>query len=229
VTDWTFFSEVRLMLNGRVKYRASGVEIAMLADYYGVDRSAGFLPMFFSRDYMRVANQEDYLSWGTMDIQSFTAEFDLKAGLTSPSVALYAVRSAGQPLGQHIVTGNQVFEIAAIGEKEFSDFPRIPGGLLALHIDTDKISNVETIRDDIQVQEMPTALSKAMAQGKTRNPREWQTGKTHIDYHLRDRLEDIVSTMAQDLRLRLMTVSGSVGSRRILFERLEGLPPQRVA
>jgi hypothetical protein len=225
VTDWTFFAEVRLSLNGRIKYRASGKEIAALADYYGISRTAGLLPIFFSREYLRVANQEDYLAWGTADVQSFTAEFDIKAGVSSPTVEVYAVRSAGVPLGQHVVVGNQVFEIAGAGEKEFSDFPKIVGGLLALHIDTSSISYAETIREDVRVQEMPTDLAKAIVEGKTRSPRAWQTGYTHLDYHPRDRLEDIVPTMAQDLRVRLTTLAAAVGVRRMMYERVEGLPP----
>jgi hypothetical protein len=226
VTDWSFFSEIRISLNGRVKYRATGNEIAMLADYYGVSRAPGILPINFSRDYMRVAAQEDYLAWGTADIDAFTIEFDLKSGLTSPAVSVYAVRSHGVKLGQHVVVGNQVFEIAAVGEKEFSDFPKIVGGLMALHIDTANISMVETIRDDIRVQEVSTALAKFIAEGKIRNPRTWQPGYTHIDYHQRDRFEDVVSTLVQDLRVRMTTTTGATGSRRMVFERIEGLPPQ---
>jgi hypothetical protein len=229
VTNWgAFVTEIRLSLDGVVKYRASGDEAAMLADYYGVARPSGILPIHFARDYLRNANQESYLAWGTLGVQSFTAEFDLAAGITAPTLAVYATRGPGEPLGQHVEVNNQVFQVSSAGEIEFSDFPRVAGGLLALHIDTAAITDVATLSDQVRLMELPVTLAKGIAQGKARWPRTWQTGQTHIDYHLRDRLEDIVATMVQDLRIRLTTTTGAIGARRMLFEKIVGNPPRSV-
>jgi hypothetical protein len=226
VTDWSVFDEVRLSLNGRVKLRASGAELAMLADYYGYTRAAGVLPIVFSRDYLRTAIQEDYLSWGTADQQSFSLEIDVAASAISPSVEVLAWRSAGTPLGQHVEVGKSSFQVSSTGEYEFTDFPKVRGGLMALHIDTDAISAAETLLNNVPVVEGPTAVLQAVAEGKARPPRAWQTGFTHLDYHVADRLDDVVPTNVQDLRLRL-EMTGGTGSRRMLWERVVGNPPSR--
>jgi hypothetical protein len=227
VTNWgTFFSEIRLSLDGVVKYRVTGNECAMLADYYGWNTEAGILPIPFARDYLRNANQESYLAWGTKGLESFTAEFDIAAGVVAPTMSVYATRGPGEPLGQHVEVNNQVFQVSSAGEIEFSDFPRVMGGLMALHIDTAAITDVATISDQVRLMELPVALARVIAEGKARWPRTWQTGQTHIDYHLRDRLEDIVATMVQDLRIRLTTTSGAIGARRMVFEKIVGNPPR---
>lgn len=225
VTDWSIITELRLSLNGRVKVSASGAFLATLADYYGWSRAAGILPIRFARDYLRTAIQENYLAWGTADLDSFTLEIEIAATAVAPTVNIYAARGIGTPLGQHVEINSHAFEIASAGEREFSDFPRVQGGMLALHLDTAAVDAVDTIRDQVRVQELTAPMMKALAQGKGRWPRSWQAGFTHMDYHLTDVLGHILPTDAQDLRLRIYSQAGAIGSRKLYYERLVGQAP----
>jgi len=215
----TDFSEIRLLVDGDVKWRLTGNELIALNKYYGIYDSGfvdGVLQMLFSRPWHRTAQAEDLTRLGTADVQTLTLEIDLAAGAVNPQLTLYAVQGEPAPLGDHVCIRKFAFNAAAVGIREISELPRGPYALLAAHMVTGNIADVEVEADQRIVFQADRQLAESYYE---ETQRLWQTGYFHIDFSATDRLSDALPLSLRDFRIKANVTAA--GSFPILLERLE--------
>lgn len=220
VASWaTYVDEIRLSLNGQVKMRASAAFFASLAQYYGQTLTAGYLPVFFSRPWMRQAVEEDYLAWGTKDVQSFGVEVDFSAAATTPTMEVTAVQGPGTMLAQHITLRRYAVPIGVTGEVEYSTIPKGGYGTLAFHLAQSTINKFEIVANGIKVRDNSKTLAEVYG---AQTGRVAQAGYTHIDFAETDRLTDALNMNVQDFRLKLDATA--TGNPYLYQEAVEGRP-----
>lgn len=213
------FTEMRLIVDGDVKWRVTGAELLALNGYYGLYDGGftdGVLVMPFSRPWHRTSQSEDFTKYGTADVQTMTLEIDLSATAVAPNLSLYAVQGPNEPLGPHVCLRKFAYNAAATGVREIPDLPRGPYSVLAIHPVTANISDVEVEANQRLVFQADKPLAESYYE---QTQRVWQTGYWHIDFAATDRLTDALPLSLEDFRLKLnISVAGSFP---ILMERVE--------
>ena len=201
VADWgNVIEEVRLMVNGDARITMDAADIAKLNAYYGESMVAGTLPLFLSRPWMRTAGGEDQSAYGTVGIDTFTLEMDIKTGVTINSLNVYAVQSAATVFGPHLRIQKYVRNQGVTGEAEIDNIVRGPYALMALHVATAAVGKVEVLTDQRKVYETNKSVRNAHADVADRTP---QAGMTHIDLIGENRLSEALPMNVQDFRLAL--------------------------
>jgi hypothetical protein len=217
-----FIKEVRVIVDGDVKIRASGAELVALWKYYGEVITAGVLPIALSRPWHRTAAGEDACAYGTADVQSFTVEVDLDNTVTTPTLNLYALVGPQEPLGEHVCIRRFAYNASATGQREISDLPRGPYGLMAMHFATGNITAMEVEANQRLIHQSDNAINNVVnkAPFPARVP---QTGYYHVDFTSTNRPEDNLPLNLEDFRQR--ATFSATGSFNILLERVERKAP----
>lgn len=217
--DWaTYINEVRLMVDGDAKIEMSASALVAMNAYYGQSMVDGVLPLFLSRPWMRTINGEDQTGYGTMGgISTLSLELDLKDGITINSLEVYASQSDGKPFGPHLrvqkITRNQ----GVTGEAQISEINRGPYVMLAMHVATASIADVEVLADERVVHKSDKALRDAHYGVIGRVP---QAGFTHVDFVTENRLAEAMPMALQDFRVNLDFTA--TGNFPIYLESLQG-------
>lgn len=215
----TDFDEIRLIVDGDVKWRLTGNELVALNSYYGVYDGGftdGVLAMLFSRPWHRTSQGEDFTKYGTADVQTMTLEIDINAAAVNPTLSLYAVQGENSPLGNHVCMRKFAYNAAATGVREIPDLPRGPYSVIAMHLGTANIADVEVEANQRTVFEADKPLAESYYE---QTQRVWQTGYWHVDFAPTDRLSDALPLALEDFRVKAnVTVAGSFN---ILMERVE--------
>lgn len=219
VADWgTYFGEVRLNVDGDAKIVIDAGDLASLNKYYGQAMKAGTLPLFLSRPWMRTIDGENATSYGTAGgMATFSLDMDIKAGVTVNSLEVYAVQSPGAPFGAHLRIQKFVHNQGVAGEAEISDIPRGAYAMLALHVNTANVSDVEVHVDQRKVHESDAELRAAHYDVIERAP---QSGFTHLDFLTENRIAEALPMAVQDFRIK-PTFTGT-GNFTIYAESLQG-------
>jgi hypothetical protein len=206
--DWgTYLENIRVQVNGDTKINIKAVDLAKLVQFYGVTLVAGVLPLYFSRPWMRTIGGEEQTSYKTNGgIASLTIEMEIKAGVTVNSLTVYAdqgpgIDNEGRPMswGPHLEINKFVHTQGVTGDAEISDIPRSNYSMLAMHFNTDEISDIEVTVDNRKVIETDLAIRNMLASTIGRVP---QTGMTHIDILKENRLIEALPMAVQDFRLK---------------------------
>lgn len=215
----TDFDEVRLNLDGDVKWRLTGNELIAVNKYYGLYDQGfkdGALVMNFSRPWHRTSQGEDFTKIGTADIQTMTLEIDIDAAAVNPTLALYAVQGENAPLGEHVCMRRFAYNTATTGVREIPDLPRGRYAAIALHIGSGNIADVEVEANQRIIFQGPQKVQEVYYE---QTDRQWQTGYYHVDFAPTDRLSDALPLMLEDFRLKPnVTVAGAFN---IIVERVE--------
>lgn len=201
VADWNaVLGEVRLLVDGNETYQINAGDLAKLNAYYGHAPQPGVLNVFLSRPWMRTISGEDEPAYGTAaGVTSFAMEVDIKSGVTVSSLEIYAEQSAGTPWGPHIRLQKHVHTQGVIGQAEISDLPRGPWALMALHVTTADIGDIEVLTDNRKVRESDKAIRNDM---HSIIERVEQAGMTHIDMLTENRLVEALPMNVADFRVR---------------------------
>ncbi|MGF1609733.1 MAG: major capsid protein P2 [Kiloniellales bacterium] len=210
--------EIRLLIDGSVKIRADAADLVSLWQYYGQTIANGVLPIFLGRPWQRTAQGEDAPAYGTAGVQSMTLEIDIVAGIAIERLELYAQQGPNMPLGDHYVLRQFPFGVGNLGLRELSDLPRGAFGMLGMHINTDDISMFQLEANQRIIREADRALASAVSgqTGKT-----FQTGWTHIDLTVTDRLSDMLVMALEDFRVKV-TMTGT-GNFKLYAEQVFGM------
>jgi len=209
--------DVRVLINGEVKIEASATELIDLAKYNGVTIEPGVLPIIFARPWSRTANGEDALSYGTADVQTMTVEVDIDAAATSPALSMTAQQSAPTQLGKHITLKRFGRTAGGAGTLEVSDLPRGNYGLLALHLNSSAVTEVEIEADGKLVYDADSKRAKFF---DSLTGKDWTVSNSfHVNFANTDRVGDTLPLNLQDFRVRA-TMSGA-STFQILQERID--------
>lgn len=192
--------EVRLLVDGDVTYQISADHLQKLNAFYGEAPIAGVLDLFLSRPWMRTIAGEDQTAYGTAGgMQSFALEVDLAAGSGIQKLDVYAVQSAAKPFGTHLRLQKHVHTQGVAGEAEISDLPRGAFSLMALHLTTSGIEDVDVVVDNRRVRETSKTIRSGMSK---RAGRTEQAGFTHVDFLTENRLIESLPMNVSDFRVR---------------------------
>lgn len=204
-----FIDEIRLMVNGDARITITATDLVKLNRFYDQDMTAGCLPLFLSRPWMRTPDGEDQTAYGTaLGITSFSLEMDLKDGVTISNLDVYAMQSPGRPFGPHLRIQRYVHNQGVVGEAEIADIIRGGYVLGALHFTSDDIGDVELHVDNRKVLDYDAVVRKAhnTLAGRTEQP-----GMTHVDMMPENRLGLGMPMAVQDFRLKAdFTATGNV-------------------
>jgi hypothetical protein len=203
----TIFDEIRLMVNGDAQITIDAADLVQLNHYYGIQMLAGVLPLFLSRPWMRTIGGEDQTSYGTLGMDTFSIEIDIKAGANVSRLNVFAVQSAATAYGPHLRIQRYTRNQGVTGPAEISDIVRGPYAMLAMHVNTANIGEIEVVTDGRKIIETDKAIRDAHG---AVSGRVAQAGFTHIDLVPENRLQEALPMALQDFRLKLdFTATGN--------------------
>jgi hypothetical protein len=137
---------------------------------------------------------------------SFTLEMDLKTGIVVNELKVYAKQSAPKAFGSHLRIQRFSDQMALQGTKEVSDLPRGAYNMMALHLTTAAIDDVEVLADNRKIFDTDRVVRRAEQTILGRSP---QAGFTHIDFMTENRLSEALPMALNDFRLKLdVTTAG---------------------
>lgn len=183
---------ITLLVNGIARVSISGKNLMMLNDYYGYPFNAGELIIPLSRHYLRTPQGEEQLVWGTRNVSNLGVEVKLATGAVSPELKIEADWSyITQDMGTIIEIREFNYDFSGSGDKEISDLPKTQGALMALHLNSDKITNLEVKLDELRPIERDTDLTVYHNRLKRVAGRVPQTGVAHVDALRLNRIADV--------------------------------------
>ena len=206
------FGKVSLLINGKPFYFISMKHlIDTLIKYQGFAFVNGEITIQLARSNMRTPSGEENLAWGTGNIDTFELKVEIKATATNPTISAVALVSPEKrDLGAIIEVREYSFSTATAGVFEIRDLPRTNGDLVALHFDN---ANIDEVVVDINgfsaVEGDMVAYLNRLTERAGRAP---QAGYAHIDFLVRNRLDDVLPLRnLNDFTVKLdMSASGSV-------------------
>lgn len=200
VADWgSNINEIRVLINGDAKIRVTAADLVKLHQFYALPLVAGVLPITFSKPHRRTIAGEDATAWGTLGLQSVTLEIEIAAGIDLDALTVYGVVSDGTQPDAIYTLRRYNKNIGATGEIDISEIRRGPYAIHAIHIASAAIDNIEVEADQVKVLEQTPAIANAYYQ---QTGRAIQSGWTHIDFGVTDRLSDGVNMRLQDFRVK---------------------------
>ncbi|MEL6284035.1 MAG: major capsid protein P2, partial [Pseudomonadota bacterium] len=203
--NWaTYVGEVRLIVNGEVKWRIDAADLISLAKFYGRDVKDGILPLYLARPWQRTVNGEDALAWGTESgVQSLVIELDLESGYTLSSISIRSRKSRPRAFGEHLVIRKMHKNIGSTGEHEISDLPIGDSGgryrLIGAHWKTAGIDKWKVIVNSQEFRDQDRAYAE---QVNEEHGLVHQANFTHVLMADRARLDDALPMNLQDFRFR---------------------------
>jgi hypothetical protein len=203
----TVFDEIRLMVNGDAQITIDASDLVALNQYYKQPLKPGVLPLFLSRPWMRTIGGEDQTGYGTIGMDTFSFEIDIKDGQDVSKLSLYAVQSPPTVYGPHLRVQRYTRNQGVTGPAEISDIVRGPYAMLALHVNTTEIGEIEVVTDGRKIMETDPEIRDAHG---AIGGRVTQAGYTHIDLVTENRLGEALAMNLQDFRLKLdFTATGN--------------------
>ena len=195
----TYLGEVRLIVDGDTKIQIDAADLIKLNKFHGQDAEAGVLTLFLSQPWARTPGGEDQTAYGTLSgINTFMLEMDIKPGVTVESLEVYALQSPGRPFGPHLRIQKHSHTQGITGAAEISDITRGPWVLKGIHFATDAIGKAEIKLDNRTVHKSSPAIRNSLARVVKKSP---QSGFTHIDLMMQNRVSDWLPMAVLDFRL----------------------------
>lgn len=203
-------ANIRILVDGVVKFELSGTDAVYLAEYYrpgpggtGCVGATGVLPIFFARPWMEDLRNQDAPAWGLLGIDSFTIEITLAGGATINAIGGYAYTTENEGLGDHIVTTRLNRNYGSTGLENINDLPLDPSwSMFSAHFVTATVINfVEILADGARVIYGPPAVLNHRLLYPT-SARLVQAGYTPIEFAARNRNIDSLPLTMGKLSIR---------------------------
>lgn len=186
--------QVIVSVNGKNQWDISGKDYIAAMKYHGVKFGGGVFPLIFNRDFMRTIQAADFLGLGTSNLSSLTVKIKLASTAVDPELSATCVKSPNSPLGFFVVYETLTVQPAAIGTLDMNKVSTEESGIMAMHLATDAIDELEVkyrsvdIIEQIERDELKIYAENILQQGKT-----WQAGYTHIDFMPTARFDDALA------------------------------------
>ncbi len=201
VANWAAnLGEIRLLVNGDSRLTVDAADMLKLNAFYGQVDVAGALNIFLARPWMRTIGGEDTTAYGTVGLDTFALEFDIKDAATIRDVEVYAIQSSAKAFGAHRRIQKFTRNQGVTGEAQIADIPRGAYAMFSLHVGTDQIGDAEVVADQKKVIETDKVIRSAMAATAGRTE---QAGMTHIDLVSENRVGEAMPMNVSDFRLVL--------------------------
>ncbi len=201
---------VRLTVDGETKFDLTGTQAAAMANFYRNGSAAtsltGILPLLWARGWMLFAENQDALAYGLAEADSAALEVTFTGTVGITDCTLTHSISAGEALGEHIVSSALPRSFSSAATEDIADLPRNPMfSLYALHIQTtvSYIDTIELLADNNRVaywNSLPSLQEGYLDQGIGRTV---QTGFASLDFCRRNRHIDALPLTMNDLRVRI--------------------------
>jgi hypothetical protein len=181
------------------------VKIAL--NYRRYEMTAGILPIFFQRLHALTPADEDATRLGTVGLESLTLTVKLKTGITIERFESASKISGRRNYGPHMRLVEHIMDNTSQGDVEFTDMPKGPYGLMALHCDTDAMDRVRIRVNNSDIYDMDALQRTADAKYRECSP---QAGMTHIDMQQAGRMAEQLNMNVSSFRARFdRTATGS--------------------
>lgn len=219
----TFLKDIRLIVNGDTRIEIAAKDLIKINDYYGVPATDGVLALHLAQPWTRTISGEDSTSYGTrVGVASLSLEIDLSANWNGGhSLSVSAVQSAPKPFGAHLRVQRFSEDMALVGEKEIANIPTGAYSMMAMHITTDKIDDLEVLANNRKIHRSKKMVRNGFLQMAKRFP---QIDMTHIDFMPEDRMSNSLPMALQDFRAKL-DVTEQDQTFKIYAFSIQGLTP----
>jgi hypothetical protein len=124
-------NELRIVANGEVIHRITEfTKLDSMNKFEGRTAASGVIVFDFNRYNLRTRAGEEFTALGTgvfddpRKITTLTAEIDIDAAATSPTLSAKAIQSPPQNLGLVLKTRQYTYTAGASGEFEIADLPK---------------------------------------------------------------------------------------------------------
>lgn len=211
-------NEIRIVANGEVIHRITELsKLDSMNKFEGRAAASGVIVFDFNRYKLRTRAGDEFTALGTgviddpRKITTLSAEIDIDAAASSPTLSAKAIQSPPQNVGQIIKTRQYTYTAGASGEFEIADLPK--GDTINKIYIGNHAANVYTKvvieRDNFIEFERSVAENEAIQTDGVRVP---QTDYVVYDpTELGNGSESLATGGVQDLRIRLtLTNAGQV-------------------
>ena len=199
-------AEVRLVINGKPQWACQASEIDRINRYAGrvaADNiNGGILVLDYDRYGLRNRGMEEFTVIGTghpeddTPITTLTIEMDLKAGVSTGTLASRHIVSAAQPVGVIKKLRRYVDTFTGAGEYEIDDLPKGDAiNAVYFFASADVIDNVRLERDDFILFDRSKKLNNRLQSDGKRSP---QTSVYVVDWTEKGNGQDQLLTRNPD-------------------------------
>lgn len=198
----SIFKDLRLVVNGTNRIEIAVTDLVKLNDYYGVPTQPGVLALHLSQPWTRTILGEENTAYGTATgVSSLTLEIDLGPSFTSAyKLSVSAVQSEPKPYGSHLSIQRFSEDMSLVGTKEIANIPIGAYSMMAMHLTTAAVNEVEVLANNTQIHRSKKVLRDGYLRMKDRFP---QNDMTHIDFMLENRLGESLPMALQSFRTKL--------------------------
>lgn len=210
--------EIVIKINGTERYSISGKHLIMLNAFYGNAFVDGELVIPLSRSWARSVGGEENLAWGTLNVSNMYLEVKIAAGATNPQLSADAATTPeSRDLGIIVEVHNFPYEAVSGGKKEIPDLPKENGKLIALHLESANITAMEVKMNKVPFIETDSDLAGYQRYLKRVGGRNPQSGYSHVDAMLLNRIDD-AWPLAGLQEFRVNPTVSAAGSIPIIME-----------
>lgn len=213
-------SNMRVVVDGVVKFELTGTDAIYLAEYYRANcvAATGIIPIFFARPWMEDLRNQDAPAYGLAGVDSFAIEITLAGGAAINAIQGFGYTTDNEGLGDHIVTVRLNRNNASSGLETINDIPTDPNwSLYAMHIVTAVVINlIEVLGDGSRIIYGPPAVLNQRLVYMT-SPRGVQAGYTPIEFCGRNRNVDTLPLTMNKFQTRI-TWNAAPGAYGIITE-----------
>lgn len=207
--------KVRVGTKNIIEVSNAGV-LQDISDYYDRPSASGYFILWFYRPEFSTEEERSVFSLGTQDVSSLSLQWDLKTGLTNPSIDLWAMQRGPALMGTVAKIRELPASYASAGEQALDNIQRTGDRIGAIHM-LKSAGDITNISMDINIGtgpsrliDMPKAVLEVVQKAHGRVP---QTAKyTHIDTTLLGSVKEPLPTKGlQELLIRpTIATSGQV-------------------
>jgi len=198
--DWkNYIDDIRLKVNGKAEITVTADFLVKRLGYKSKTIVPGALPLFLADPDDDSPADRIVGAYGTLGIQSFTMELDIKAGVTVNSLDIYSLVSKNTPYTTHRTIRRGSVNVGGAGTVDISDIRRGVYNLEAIHFETANIGNVEVLVNQRTMYEADRVVSDALQKGNGLVP---DPTMTHVDFLTSKRAIDMIGMNVQDFRVR---------------------------
>lgn len=199
-------SNIRVVVDGVVKFELSGTDAIYLAEYYRPNcvGATGIIPIFFARPWMEDLRNQDAPAYGLAGVDSFAVEITLAGGAAINAIQGFAYTTDNEGLGDHIVTTRLGRNNGSAGLETINDIPTDPNwSMYAMHIVTaTQINLLEVLADGARVvYGVPAVLNQRLVYPTS--PRGVQAGYTPLEFCPRNRNVDTLPLTMNKFQTRV--------------------------
>lgn len=151
---WGVLQNIKLVVDGRTQIEITGPELRKLNQYHGHSLVNNVLSLHLSNPTARTMGGEDLGAYGTapnpdgsLSVQSMVLELELSDTADLAKLEVYYLQGDDRPYGPHTTIRRLSKSFGAVGTAEISDIRKGNYNMLAMHVTSDDVGEIEVVAD----------------------------------------------------------------------------------